>query len=517
MNERKVAFYIRLSVDDAKSGSGSIETQEKIITDKFKKLPEYQHSEVIKLVDNGYSGTDFTRPALIKLIDLVQLGEISCIFLKDFSRLGRNIAKSGRLIDIIFPMYYTRLISVTDYYDSNDYYEDTGGIEVAFKCMIAEQYSIDLSKKVKAALDSKIKNGTYKTKNILYGYTLNDNKEYVIDEAVADIIRLIFRMASEGKTVNNIRETLLLMKIPTAGEYRNSISKSAKHNTERTQGVWSKNHILKLLRDERYIGTYVGGTYRLLEVGKNARVRKPESEWVKIPNSHAPIVDKKVFDKVQELFPKKTIVKKKIHAYPLRGKVYCGSCQHCLVLSNRDKHPKYYCTSVGISALKCRECSISQESLLHSILNFSKCQAEKILEEQTQVISTSHSETVNPTMIEKIQKEKMSLYEQFTRQEIDIAFYKSKKEELDKSLDYHTAIFQASEKEKVSHNNLQDEFDDIRTLAKEILQSDSLSIPLGEKLVKKVTVNPDKTLEIEFISEMFSKTADIEIISNKIS
>lgn len=511
MNDRKVAFYIRLSVEDAKSGSLSIETQEKIISDKFKKLPEYQSSEVIKLVDNGYSGTDFTRPALTELLDLVQLGEISCIILKDFSRLGRNIAKSGKLIDTIFPMYYTRLISVTDYYDSDDYYEDTGGIEVAFKCMMAEQYSLDLSKKTKAVFDYKIKNGTYKTKNIIYGYLLNENREYVIDEAVADNIRLIFRMASEGNSVNQIRETLLQMKVPTSGEYRNSLFKSVRHHTDRTNGIWSKARILNLLRDERYIGTYVGGTYKQLEVGKQTKVRKPESEWVKIPNSHSPIVEKEMFDKVQELFPKKTVAKKKTHAYPLRGKVYCGECRHRLVLANYDKYTKYYCSSVGISSLECEKCSILQESLLSSILKFAKVQSEKILSEQEQKVATSHLEPVNPSMIDEIQREKMSLYEQFTRKEIDIEVYKSLKEELDKSLDHHTAIYQASEKENVTHKSKQIEIADNKALAKEILQAESLTIALGEKLVKKVTVYPDKTLEIVFISEMFSKPVKIGI------
>ena len=87
MDNKAVAFYIRLSVEDSKTGSFSIEGQRKILTEHLKTLPEYEYAEVLEFIDNGFTGTNFERPAMTELIDKVNKNQISCILVKDFSRL----------------------------------------------------------------------------------------------------------------------------------------------------------------------------------------------------------------------------------------------------------------------------------------------------------------------------------------------------------------------------------------------------------------------------------------------
>lgn len=84
------ALYIRLSVEDSKVESLSIENQKKVLYSYANALDEDGNMEILEFVDNGYSGTSFERPAVQQLLDLVRAGKINCIIVKDFSRFGQQ-------------------------------------------------------------------------------------------------------------------------------------------------------------------------------------------------------------------------------------------------------------------------------------------------------------------------------------------------------------------------------------------------------------------------------------------
>ena len=81
-------------------------------------------------IDNGYSGTNFERPQVQKLIELVRANQIDCIIVKDFSRFGRNSIETGYFIERVFPLFHTRFISISDDFDSSKFKGDTGGMDV---------------------------------------------------------------------------------------------------------------------------------------------------------------------------------------------------------------------------------------------------------------------------------------------------------------------------------------------------------------------------------------------------
>ena len=87
------------------------------------------------------SGTNFERPQVQKLIELVRANQIDCIIVKDFSRFGRNSIETGYFIERVFPLFHTRFISISDDFDSSKFKGDTGGMDVAFKYLISEYYS----------------------------------------------------------------------------------------------------------------------------------------------------------------------------------------------------------------------------------------------------------------------------------------------------------------------------------------------------------------------------------------
>lgn len=199
MLSRKIAMYVRLSNEDKNSGSASLETQAKIIREKLDKMPEYDELERVLFRDNGYSGRNFERPALNDLLNRVKQQEIACLCIKDFSRLGREMLQVGYLVESVLPLFQTRLISVTDHHDSKDFYEDTGGINVTFKYLMAEFYSRDLSKKITAGKQARMNRGQHVLKVPLFGYKLDENRKLIIDEPAADIVRYIFQLSLGGK------------------------------------------------------------------------------------------------------------------------------------------------------------------------------------------------------------------------------------------------------------------------------------------------------------------------------
>ena len=129
---------------------------------------------------------------------MVQAGKIDCIMVKDLSRFGRNSIETGYFIERVFPLYHTRFISVSDDFDTINFKGDTGGIDVAFKYLISECYSRDMSVKTKTAKYAKMQRGEYQSKICPYGYRKSADGRMEIDENVAEIVRLIFRWAAEG-------------------------------------------------------------------------------------------------------------------------------------------------------------------------------------------------------------------------------------------------------------------------------------------------------------------------------
>ena len=95
MQKYVIALYIRLSIEDFKYDSLSIENQSLVLHEYAASMPEALNAEIMEFIDNGYSGTNFERPQVQKLIELVRANQIDCIIVKDFSRFGRNSIETG--------------------------------------------------------------------------------------------------------------------------------------------------------------------------------------------------------------------------------------------------------------------------------------------------------------------------------------------------------------------------------------------------------------------------------------
>ncbi len=289
MNDYVIAKYIRLSQDDAVSESLSIPHQRLLLNRHIDEL-------------------DLDRPAAQEMLDLVRCGRINCIVVKDFSRFSRNAMESGYYIEQVFPLYRVRFIAIGERFDSNDYINSTGGIDVAFRFLMHEHYSKDLSKKVKSAKRVLMQNGEYIVAGAIYGYRKNDAGKWEPDPGPADIVRKIFELALDGLSTSQIRDQMFEARNLTPKEYTN-----INRGKDVTPAfMWSTRMILRMLTNEQYTGSYVSGKHELKRIGSGARIDNDRSEWIIIPDNHPAIVSKEDFARVQEILkaPKESALSK---------------------------------------------------------------------------------------------------------------------------------------------------------------------------------------------------------------
>ena len=117
LDEEKIptAIYGRLSVEDDEDNE-SMETQIALVQDFINRSSELNYVDTY--FDNGFTGTNFKRPAFTRLMNDVRQKKIKCIVVKDLSRFGRNYLEAGYYIETVFPFLGVRLIAVTDHFDS---------------------------------------------------------------------------------------------------------------------------------------------------------------------------------------------------------------------------------------------------------------------------------------------------------------------------------------------------------------------------------------------------------------
>lgn len=497
----KIALYIRLSLEDEKYDSLSVENQQKILREKAMSLPEFAFCEIEEFIDNGHTGTNFERPAVQRLLDMVRTGEICCILVKDFSRFGRNSIETGYFIQKVFPLFHVRFISVSDGFDSAEHKGDTGGMDIAFKYLINECYSRDLSVKSKTAKMARMKRGEYQSKVCPYGYRKGADGRMIPDEETAENVRKIFDWAADGFNATEIAHKLYELKIPTPGEVK-SRRGSKTHDVSRVNGVWCISTVLHILEDERYTGMYVINKRHTVEIGSTHVRMNDESEWIKIPEHHEPIISKESFERAKSKIRKFKLPNKQSRNYLLRGKVFCGCCDHALDKGNTNYTCRY---SAKIAEIDCHGLSVPIKDLETVVFDTLRAQASCVFgssDLSATELSATHQEEYTKKLCD-LQERKRELYEQFVLGEITADDYKARKSETDVLIaDVKNVIAAAAEQAKSVREEYEENLRQ-KKIADELQAADTLTKSLVELLIKRVYVFPDNRIEIEYLSRSF--------------
>lgn len=321
-----LAIYLRISEEDFDIGKTRLKSESNSITAQRDLVLSYIQSHfpdesVEEFCDDGYTGTNFDRPSFQKMIELARKGKISCILVKDLSRFGRDYLEVGNYIDYVFPFLGVRLISINDGYDSAARVGATGGLDVSLRNLIYDNYSKDLSKKVRSAMRTQMRRGKFV--NVPpYGYTCSpvDKHQLVIDPEPASIVREIFTRFLNGTTTAEIAKELNRREIPTPQLYKQTAAKSQKGK----KVMWTHYAVLAILQCLKYTGAMTNHMVENPYIrAKNYR-RLPKSEWIITEDAHEAIVTKREFDQAQEMIRKVRPAQKKPSGIP--NVFYCAHC-----------------------------------------------------------------------------------------------------------------------------------------------------------------------------------------------
>lgn len=326
--KQQIAIYLRLSQEDVdkrtnaiKDDSNSIASQRLLINRHLDQTPMLCDLPRMEFCDDGFSGTNFERPDFMRMIECAKRGEISCVVVKDLSRFGRDYLEVGDYLEHIFPFLGIRFVSVNDHYDSAKHEGKTIGMDVAFRNLVYDYYSKDLSKKVKSAMGMKQREAKY-VSCIPYGYKAHPSKKHqlVIDEQTAPVVRRIFMEVIAGKSCTQIAKELNTEGVPTPAQ-----QKSISRRTSAKKPQWTHYALLAMIENLKYTGTMVNHTRESRFIRDKNQRRVPKEEWYIRENAHEAIVTQAEYDKAQEAIQRRKKFSRVTHDQSDRV-YYCAHC-----------------------------------------------------------------------------------------------------------------------------------------------------------------------------------------------
>lgn len=341
----KAALYCRLSVDDGNfGGSVSIETQ-KILLEQYCK--DHKITDYKFYCDDGCSGTNFDRPPFKKMLSDIDEGKINLVIVKDLSRFGRNYVEAGMYVQR-FTDSNIRFIAADDNYDSLVNSDD---LLFPIKNVVNEMYARDVSKKTKAAKKAKARDGQFIGSKAPFGYKIdpNDRHHLIVDEPAAQVVKRIFRLASEGVGYNKMAKIFREEKVLTPIAYFNLNNPDYfKSDYWRKEFDWHVTSIRAILNNEVYLGKLVYGKQRNKSMKSKEKVRNPKEDWIVVENCHEPIITQELWDTVQKILNAKHRPAKAGEVQMFAGLLYCSDCGHCLTYSQKQRkdgsyHGAYSC------------------------------------------------------------------------------------------------------------------------------------------------------------------------------
>ncbi len=359
---------MRLSRDDDKaSESLSIENQRIIL----RRYVEERGGDIVdEYIDDGWSGTNFDRPAVKRMLDDAQSGKIDTIVVKDLSRFGRNYIRVGQYIDYIFPAYGIRFIAISDNVDTAD--RSSAAMDMMpIMNVFNEWHAANTSKKIRAVLDASRRSGKYTNWSYPYGYKVggDESRTALIDEDAASTVRRIFDLRLQGNSFRAIARILTDDGIPNPTAYFTKLD-GGKWNRP-CSAHWTPTTVMRILINPTYIGNTVQHKTTSVSYKNHKVVRVPESEWIVKENSHEPIISRDVWDRVQAIGKSvsrgKADGKNEVHA--LSGLLVCPDCGKKLKYKSAKNDGCFVCrTYIDLGKKYCTSHRISEKTLESIVL-----------------------------------------------------------------------------------------------------------------------------------------------------
>ena len=497
-----ICAYMRLSNEDRdvfgrKVESGSITSQRRLIMDFIDRQPEFAGCRVIERCDDGLSGRYFdTRPQFTDMINLAKQGKVDCIIVKDCSRFGRDYVELGDYLEQLFPFLGVRFISVNDHYDSE---RDEGGLDIAFKNLVYDIYSRDLSKKVRQARERLAVQGKYTAGQTLYGYRKKKEDKHKLepDPETAPVVREIFDMRLAGMGLSDIARNLNDRGIGCPTVFLHGKGEVVNRKGGFEMMCWTGGVINGVLQNEIYTGAVVS-LKSTMDSRKGKLVARPKDEWVRVDGMHEAIVSKEEFRRVQEMVgaQKPTSGKRKM-------RYACGVCGKRLTRRNGTD---LYCNrGYMVRDCECRQVVMKEPEADAIVLGELKRKLRRVLDEEELRLERRADVPAAGSRVESLRnaleaakKAKQKLFEKLADREIERAVFLERKKGYDAEIGrLEQEISDAGLAERIDRD-ADGEARERADVARSFLDVGEMTEEIWERFVKGACVYPDGRIEVRW-------------------
>ena len=365
MRPKRVAAYCRVSTDREEQ-EHSFETQKTMYTEMIMMKPTWQMAGIY--ADEGITGTVAKkRPGFMKMIEDCRKGKIDMIVTKSVSRFSRNN------LDCLMYVRELKQLGIPIIFEK----EGINTIQVSSELLLtlfgalSQAESESISMNVKLGIRQSLKNGnvrfSYKT---FLGYRKGADGQPEIVPEQADIVRRIYNDFLAGATYLEIAKRLTEENVPTMGGGNR----------------WFSERIKSILKNEKYKGdALLQKTYITDPISKRVKKNNGELPMYYVENSHPAIIERRIFDRVQEEIARRA-GKKKVKQtgtktelgrysgkYALTELLYCGECgtpyRRCTWSRDGKKKIVWRCVSrLDYGKKYCKNSPSVEESRLHNAI-----------------------------------------------------------------------------------------------------------------------------------------------------
>ena len=293
----------------------------------------------------------------------------------------------GKYLESIFPSLHIRFIAINDNVDTGCTQTDADIFTIPFKILFNDMYSRDISLKVRSQLDVKRKRGDFVGNFACYGYKKDseNHNHLVVDPEAADVVRQIFVMTIQGISASHIADELNRQSVLCPLEYKRGQGLKVSTNFQtHDRAAWAPNTILRILKNEFYLGVTVQGKRTSPNHKSRKLTMKPESEWDRVEGTHEPIISQSQFEAVQALLRRDTrTAPDQESLYLFSGFLQCGDCGRNMVRRQRkykDRTYGYYTCAGYHNKSGCSSHMISEDKLYGAVLCAIQAQFAAIIE-----------------------------------------------------------------------------------------------------------------------------------------
>ena len=361
------ALYPRLSHEDTLQGESNSISNQKRILEAYAKQNGF--SNLKWYTDDGFSGANFQRPGFQSMLADIEAGLVGTVIVKDMSRLGRNYLQVGMYTEMIFPQNGVRFIAINDGVDSAQGDNDFAPLRNIFNEWLVR----DTSKKIRAVKRSKGMSGKPVTSKPVYGYLMDEDENFIIDEEAAPVVRQIYSLCLAGNGPTKIARMLTEQQIPTPGtlEYRRTGSTRRYHPGYECK--WATNTVVHLLENREYTGCLVNFKTEKPSYKLKHSIENPPEKQAVFENHHEPIIDRETWERVQELRKQRKRPNRYDEVGLFSGILFCADCGSVMYQqryqTDKRKQDCYICGSYKKRTADCTAHFIRTDLLTAGVLS----------------------------------------------------------------------------------------------------------------------------------------------------